>query len=218
MDPRPRHTARVARLALRLFDMLIACGRQARARDDKARVILRAAAQLHGVRSPRRHASRQKAACAIVHALPMPPGWKADDWEVVALVIRYHRGTEPAPTHGRFARLRTTRQDLVRGLAGVLRVARALDHCGAMTPPRVRAEETVGGVRLRIRGLIDTREHAARLAAAKHLLEIYLRRPLLIESTEDVASPPAKPSAARRVKKQQAENERTKRGSAELAS
>ena len=130
----------------------------------------------------------------------MPPGWKSDDWEVLTLVVRYHRGTEPTPRHGRFARLCKARQALVRGLSGVLRVARALDHCGATIPPRVRAEETVGGVRLRVPGLIDTRAHAARLAAAKHLLETHLRRRLLIESTEDVASQPATRSVARRIR------------------
>jgi hypothetical protein len=116
-------------------------------------------------------------------------------------VVRYHRGTERIPPHGRFDRLSQARQALVRGLARVLRVARALDHCGATIPPQVRAEETVVGVRLHVAGLVDTREHAARLAAAKHLLEGYLRRRLLIESIGDVASQAATRSVARRVKR-----------------
>jgi exopolyphosphatase/pppGpp-phosphohydrolase len=186
---------------LRLFDTLVASGRQARVRDNKARAILRTAALLYDVRSSRRHMSRQKAASDILRAMSVPPGWKSDDWEILTLVVRYHRGAEPTRTHGRFARLRKARQDLVRVLAGVLRVARALDRCGAASPSRVRAEETAVGVRLRVPGLIDTREHAARLAAAKHLLETHLARPLLIEPVGDVASRPSKRLVARRVKR-----------------
>jgi hypothetical protein len=197
LDPHPRRTARVTWLALRLFDILAAQSQPA-LRRDKTRVTLRAAALLHDVRGSHRHTSRQKAASAILRDLPVPPGWSADDWEVLALVVRYHRGAEPTPTRGRFARLRKARQEEVRGLAGVLRVARALDRCGATSRPRVRAEETPVGLRLRVAGLIDSREHAARLAAGKHLLETVLRRPLLIEPIEEGVSPPATGPLARR--------------------
>jgi hypothetical protein len=48
----------------------------------------------------------------------------------------------------------------------------------------VRVEVTAAYVRLRVAGVQDTEENAARLAAAKHLLERYLRRPLLLESAK----------------------------------
>jgi exopolyphosphatase/pppGpp-phosphohydrolase len=200
MDPHPRRTARVCRLALRLFDTLITRNRQTLARRAQARVILRAAAQLHGIRSPRHHTSTQRAACKLLHALPVPPGWSPDDWEVLALVVRYYRGAEPLPEHGRFGRLRKGRQQLVRALAGILRVARALNQCGATIPPRVRAEQTAAGVRLRVAGLVDAREHALRLAAAKRLLETHLQRPLLIESDEGGGARSTARSVAQRVK------------------
>ena len=57
--------------------------------------MLRAAAQLHSIRIRRRHASRQEAACNMLRELPMPPGWTPDDWGVLTLVMRYHRGAEP---------------------------------------------------------------------------------------------------------------------------
>jgi CHAD domain-containing protein len=208
MDPHPRRTAHVSQLALRLFDALAASGLQARFRDDRARVIVRAASQLHGIRSVPRHKSREESVRDILSALPAPPGWSSDDWEMVTLAVRYHRGTEPKPTHSRFARLRKPRQDLVRGLAGVLRIARALYRCGATISSQVRVDETSAGVRLCIPGLIDTRENVARLAAAKHLLEIYLRRSLLIESLRTPASSSAKPSVGRRLRRPRAANER----------
>lgn len=194
LDRHPRRTARVSRLALRLFDALVARGRQARGRDKNGRVILRAAAQLHGIHSSHEHTSRQKAASDVLRAMPVPPGWTSGDWELLTLVVRYHRGTEPTPTHAQFARLPKSRQEVVRRLAGVLRVARALDRCGATTPPRVRVEETPLAVRLRVAGVTDSREHAARLAAAKHLLETHLQLPLLIQPIEDAAQPLQRPA------------------------
>jgi len=198
LDRHPRRTARVSRLALRLFDALRGRSRQARGWDTHTRVILRAAAQLHGIHDSNRHTSRQEAASDVLRAMRVPPGWTSGDWEILTLVVRYHRGTEPTPRHAPFARLRKARQELVLRLAGVLRVARALDRCGAASPPRVRVEETALGVRLHVAGLADTRVHAARLAAATHLLETHLQRPLLIQPIEDAASPSGTNAVARR--------------------
>ena len=207
LDRRPHRTARVSRLALRLFDALAPRSRQAHARDKNTRVILRAAAQLHGVRNSNRHTSGQDAARDIFRAMSVPPGWKSGDWEILTLVVRCHRGTEPTPPYAQFARLGKLRQDIVRRLAGILRVARALDRCGAATPPRLRVEETALGVRLRVAGLVDTREHAARLAAAKHLLEAHLQQPLLIEPLADVAAQPASRSAAHELRRLRTEGQ-----------
>jgi exopolyphosphatase/guanosine-5'-triphosphate,3'-diphosphate pyrophosphatase len=207
MDPHPRRTAHISQLALRLFDAFVASGRQGRFRDDSSRVILRVAAQLHGIRSTRRRKSPEESARDILRTLPAPPGWRPDDWEAVTLVVRYHRGAEPKATHSSFARLRKPRQDLVRGLAGVLRIARALYRCGATTQFQVRVDETPVGVRLCVPEFIDIRENAERLAAAKHLLEIYMRRPLLIESLRNRGSP-AKPSVGRRLKRARTANGR----------
>jgi len=208
MDPHPRRTAHVSRLALRLFEALAASGLQAHFRDDRARVLIRAAAQLHGIRSRRRHMSREESADDVLRALPAPPGWRPDDWEIVTLVVRYHRGAEPKRTHSRFARLRKPRQDLVRGLAGVLRVARAVYHCGATIPSQVRVDKTSAGVRLCIPSLSDSRGNVARLGAAMHLLEISLRQSLLIESLRNPASSSAKPSVGPRLGRPRTSNER----------
>jgi hypothetical protein len=81
-------------------------------------------------------------------------------------------------------------------------MARAMDPHPRRTARR--ADETAVGVRLRVFGLVDTRAQAAHLAAAKHLLETYLRRRLLIESTEDVASNAATCSVARWVQRPRA--------------
>jgi exopolyphosphatase / guanosine-5'-triphosphate,3'-diphosphate pyrophosphatase len=192
MDRHPRRTALVAQLALQVFDALVAAG-ATDLRDEKTRRILQAASQLHTIGSEDRHRSRQKAARDIVRALPAPPGWARDDWELLALVVRYHRGAEPKQAHRSFTRLPKRRQEVVRALAGVLRLARGLRRYGVRTRPRLRVDTTATGVRLRVAGMVDTQANAPRLAAAKHLLDRDLRRPLFIESVRHTAS-----SAARR--------------------
>ena len=198
MDPHPRRTALVSQLALQVFDALVARSAMGFG-DPRARRILQAASQLHAISSGKRHRSRQKAARDIVRALPAPPGWTRADWELLALVVRYHRGAEPKGTDRGVARLSRKRQEVVRGLAGVLRLARALRRCGVQSRPRLRADTTSTGVRLRVVGAVDTQANATRLASAKHLLDRDLRLPLFIESVKHTASSAARRSAIRRV-------------------
>ena len=48
--------------------------------------------------------------------------------EFVALVARYHRKSAPSAQHNRFKNLETTRRDVLRWLAGILRIADAMDR------------------------------------------------------------------------------------------
>ena len=98
------------------------------------------------------------------------------------------RGAEPAVRHRQFGRLSSEQQDRVRGLAGVLRLARVLQRCGVSVAAGVHVDATTAYVRLRVTGVEDTEENAARLAAAKHLLERYLRRPVLVDSAKAMRS------------------------------
>ena len=188
MDPHLGRTAAISRLALQLFDGLAVSGTVRRFRDERLRTILGAAAQLHAIETGGRHTPRHKAARDFLQAVPVPLGWNAQDWTVLTEIVRYHRGAEPAARHKRFVQLTPERQDCVRGLAGVLRLARGLRRCGVTVGSGVRVDETAAYVRLRVAGLQDTEDHAARLAVAKHLLERHLRRPILIESAKAVAS------------------------------
>lgn len=200
MDRHPRRTTLVSQLALHVFDALVATGATG-VRDEKARRILQAASKLHAIGSGDRDRSRQKAARDIVRALPAPPGWTREDWELLALVVRYHRGAEPRGTHRAFARLPKKRQEVVRALAGVLRLARALRRCGAQARPRLCAHRTTAGVRMRVVGLVETQANATRLAAAKHLLDRDLRQPLFIEPVRHTTSSADRRSAIRRVRR-----------------
>jgi CHAD domain-containing protein len=184
MDPHPRRTAAVTRLALALYDGLVTVGGGHRLRGGKLRTILQAAAQLHAIDVDGRQTSRHKAARNFLRAAPVPLAWKPSEWDLLTEVVRYHRGAEPLTRHKCFAQLSPDQQDCVRGLAGVLRVARGLRRCDVTASGGVRVDETPAYVRLRVSSLRDTEDNAARLAAAKHLLEGYLRRPIIIESAK----------------------------------
>ena len=183
MDPHPGRTAAVGRIARQIFDGLAASGVGRRFREGGLATILGAAAELHAIHIRRRRTPFHKAARDFLRATPVPLGWSVQDWKVLTEVVRYHRGAEPAARHKQFAQLTPERQDWVRGLAGVVRLARGLHHCG-VTRGAMRVDEMGDYVRLRVSRLQDTGACEARLAAAKHLLERYLQRPILVESAE----------------------------------
>ena len=60
--------------------------------------------------------------------------------EIIAQVARYHRKSEPKSSHPEFAALAGPDQDLVRALAGMLRVAIGLDRTHRGRIKGVRAE------------------------------------------------------------------------------
>src|SRR5438094_385706 len=118
----------------------------------------------------------------LLLGLVVPPGWTNEDWELLALAVRYHRGAEPRAKAGSFSKLSAEQQNSVRALAGVLRLARALRKCGVLSGSGFRAEKSADTIVLRVPGLPDDAGTAARLAAGKHLLEEYLRLPLIMKT------------------------------------
>jgi hypothetical protein len=154
---------------------------------------MRAAARLHrvgGVRhaKPARKSSR-KAARRFLRELPMPPSWTYEEWDLLGWAVRFHRGPEPTPDRGTFSTLSDEQQKNIQAIAGVLRLARAFRKCGLDSCEGLRAEKTAEAVILHVPGLTDSAENAARLAAAKHLLDLYIAKPLLLK-------PAPKPTAA----------------------
>jgi exopolyphosphatase/pppGpp-phosphohydrolase len=139
---------------------------------------------LHGVGDADAGKSPQRAARKFLLGLTIPPGWSNEDWELLALAVRYHRGAEPRAKDGPFSKLSAEQQNRVRALAGVLRLSRALRKCGVASGAGIRAEKSTDAIVLRVPGLVDDLETAARLAAGKHLLEDGLRMPLIVKAGE----------------------------------
>jgi CHAD domain-containing protein len=180
-DAHPRRAAQISRLSVALFDALGRAHSAPVFDDPDMRRVLRAAARLCGLSLDGTSKPPQKAARRFLLERPVPPSWTHKEWELLAWTIRYHRGGEPKTTNSAFAALHPDQQANVRALAGVLRLARGLrksgiEHCGGF-----RVEKTVAAVLLHVPGLVDSAENAARLAAAKHLLDTYLGKPLILK-------------------------------------
>ncbi len=182
VDPHVRRTSQTSRIAVALFDALKRADSAPAFSDVSLRRILLAAARLHGVGDADAGKSPQKAARKFLLGLTIPPAWSNEDWELLALAVRYHRGAEPRAKNGSFSKLSAEQQNSVRALAGVLRLARALRKCGVANGAGLRAEKSTDAIVLRVPGLADNVETAARLAAGKHLLEEYLRMPLIVKA------------------------------------
>jgi CHAD domain-containing protein len=179
-DSRLRRTAQISRFAVALFDALHR-GHTAPAFDQPhKRRVLRAAARLSGLRVKRSDLAPQKAVREFLLDRPAPPSWSHQEWQLLAWTLRYQRGREPKTNGNPFSKLSEDLQTNVRALAGVLRLARGLRKCDVEDRHGLRVEKTGAAVLLHVPGLADTAANAARLASAKHLLDSYLGKPLIL--------------------------------------
>ena len=181
-DPHSRRTSQISRIAVALFDAFRRPEAAPAFAEPPLRRVLIAAARLHGVGAADARKSPQKNASKFLLGLALPPGWTNEDWELLASVVRYHRGAEPRAKSGAFSKLSTDQQKRVQVLAGVLRFARSLRKCGLQSGAGFRAEKSPEAILLRVPGLVDDVKTASRLAAGKHLLEDYLQKTLIVKA------------------------------------
>jgi CHAD domain-containing protein len=181
VDPRPRRTSQISRIAVALFDAFRRGDAAPAFNDGTLRRVLLAAARLQGVGRADSNKSPQKSASKFLLSLAIPPGWTNEEWELLASAVRYHRGAEPQAKRGPFSKLLAEQQMKVQALAGVLRFARALRKCGVQNGAGFRGEKSSEAIVLRVPGLMDDVESAARLAAGKHLLEEFLQMTLIVK-------------------------------------
>lgn len=180
-ETHPLRAAQVSRIAAALFDALRRTHAAPIFAVQDMRRVLRAAARLSGISLKGQGRTPQKAARRFLRNLPLPPSWTEEEWQLLGWTLRYHRGPEPKTKNGAFRNLPKELQRDVRALAGIIRLARGLRKCGITNCAQLRAEQSVDALILHVPGLTDSAEAAARLAAAKHLLESYLGKPLLLK-------------------------------------
>jgi CHAD domain-containing protein len=189
-DPHSQRTAQISRIAIRVFDVLRRVQAGPVFHDANLPRMMRATAKLHGIDALGDRKLSQKGARKFLLGLTIPPNWTAAQWDLMAWAVRFHRGPEPKQKNG-FAKLSEEQQTTVRALAGVLRLARTLRKSGLESAVGLRCEKSADAVVLSVPGLLDTAEIAARLAAAKHLLESVLDKPLILKSVPRPEKPPA---------------------------
>ncbi len=140
MDPDPEHSAHVARLALELFDQTRDLGVHTVGLEH--RELLEAAALLANVGLFVSHDRHHKHSYYVIRSSDRLTGFTDHEIELIALTARYHRKSPPKDAHPEFAALQPDEREVVRTLAGLLRVAIALDRTHAALVDSVSCEVT----------------------------------------------------------------------------
>jgi CHAD domain-containing protein len=212
LDPDFPHSERVARLALLLYDGLKNAGlgiAKPEASDTVAgdvphdwRVVLQAAALMRDVGKAKGAENHQKHSYRMIRGLARPVGWSARELELAAVVARYHRGALPRLRGKSMQMLDLADRPIAMELAGVLRLANALDtrqgrtgnEDASQSAPQLEVSVQDRFVLVRAAGYSALDRSAEDIAAARHLLETVLRRPVLVRGLRGSAQPLKGPS------------------------
>ncbi len=181
LDPDFKHSVRVARLALQLYDGLPASGVPTDSGPGDERTILQVAALLHDVGLAKDEKGHHKATYNLIRRLTPPLGWSAEKMRWVGIVARYHQGALPRVGQKTIVGLSQAQREGVLKLAGILRLANAFDSERNGRIQRLQVHEHNGFFEIAAQGYSPRDSVAENVAAARHLLEMVYRRPLLVK-------------------------------------
>jgi CHAD domain-containing protein len=192
LDPHFRHSQEVARIARSLHEGFASISADGLPHDARARKILVAAGLVHDVGRAEGSRGHHKATYKLITRFPPPLGWTTQEMRRVALVARYHRGAEPRATHQGFRSLSAAARRRVLWLAGLLRLADGIVKGSRGPVTQVRVEERPEAILVWARGFVEDRRGAALLGDRKHLLEVTLGRPVIVQGwrARSLARPP----------------------------
>jgi len=166
------HAGAVARLSMRLFDLLAA----EHALGPRDRLLLEVAALLHDIglfvslRGHNRHSLYLLQASEIF-------GLSRDDMQVVGNITRYHRRGLPQKSHPEFMRLDRDERVRVTKMAALLRLANALDAEHEQKVADVSLQEQDGSWLFELTGRGDlTMERLAAASRSDLLVEVFGRQ------------------------------------------
>lgn len=173
------HSRRITRFALQLHDGLVRTG-VIREDSGREREVLRAAAILHDVGYAASDKNHHKATRRMIRKLDVPFAWKHQELEMAALVAGYHRGTLPRPRAKQLQAVSQPTRVTTKRLAGILRLANAFDlnHDGLVS--RIKVARRGDYVLVQAAGLNAASNLAEKIAAARYLLEMSCRVPILV--------------------------------------
>src|SRR5580700_4800235 len=181
LDPDFKHSIRVARLALQLYDGLPAKGAPADSGPGDERTILQVAALLHDVGLAKDQKGHHKATYNLIRRLTPPLGWSAEKMRWVGIVARYHQGALPRIGQKTIVGLSQAQRHAVLKLAGILRLANAFDSERTGRIQRLQVHEHNGFFEIAAQGYSPRDSVAENVAAARHLLETVYRRPVMVK-------------------------------------
>lgn len=180
LDPDFLHSQRVAQLSLHLYDGLAKAGMVDEGSAHDSREVLQAAAFMHDVGKAKGDQRHSKRSFRMIRKLARPLGWTARELELAAVVARYHRGALPRPRGKTLQRLELPDRHIAMRLAGVLRLANALDSHNGIAP-RIEVDLRDRVLLVQSAGYSPLDRSAENVAAARHLLETVLRLPVIVK-------------------------------------
>lgn len=176
LDPDPGHSSHVAFLADRLFLALhphFELG-------DRERQWLSFAARLHDIGFSVSEKGHHKHGAYLLRNARLQGFWP-EEVELLANVVRHHRGKDPNPAkHEAFRNLGPWGQGVVRKLTAILRAADALDRRRRQAVRDIAVDPNGDGLTLRIRGAGDLGPELGALDEKGLLLAQLLDRPIRV--------------------------------------
>jgi len=182
LDPDRRHSRHVARLALQLHDGFAAEGKIPHEPEGDPREVLRLAALLHDVGLSKQEKRHHKATYRLIQGMQSPLGVRPRDLQMAAAVARYHRGALPRAGQKALRTLAPEQRREVQRLSGILRLANAFDASRDGRIRRLEVHRQNGFFVIGAEGYSARDRLAETIAGGRHLLEVLLRRPLLVQT------------------------------------
>ena len=185
-DEHPDHSIEISRLALRIFDEIQPL--LGLDEPEAARELLQAGSLLCNVGVFISHSGHHKHSYYVVRNSEHLAGFTDREIEIIAQVARYHRKSAPKPKHPEWAALRRPDRQLVKSLAGVLRVAIGLDrsHAASVADLHATWDDDVLDIELEPRAgrSIELEAHSA--ALRRGLLEDVVGRAVEVRVAGDL--------------------------------
>jgi CHAD domain-containing protein len=179
-DPDFLHSEHVSKLALQLYDGMQSVNLVPANILPEARYLLEAAALAHNVgrfETPKKH---HLTSARMIRKLQPPLGWDRQKLRQVSLIARFHRGALPRLEQNAFAGFSLDQRKSLALLAGILRLAAALDRSRQRKIRRLQLKKTGQVLSISASGYSELDAFAEDIAGARHLLETACRLPILI--------------------------------------
>jgi CHAD domain-containing protein len=177
LDTDLQHSRRVSRFAVQIHDSLAHLG-LLKGATKNSRELLKAAAMVHEVGRVAGEKNHHKTTQQMVSKLDHIVGWTRQEVMTMASVARYHRGALPQAS--RLRDVPIAQRKIITLLAGILRLANALDdeHDGQIQ--RIKVNQNSNYILIQAQGLRQDSVLAEKIAAGRHLLEINCGLPVLV--------------------------------------
>jgi len=175
------HENHVAALALQLFDALADVHRLEPADRD----ALFAAALVHDVGRAIAASAHHKHGAYIVRNAGLV-GWRPEEIELIATLVRYHRKAMPRPPHPEWVEASAPQRRKIDMLAGILRVADGLDRRHLAVVASVEVTIEPGNVRVRLDVLQDV---TPEIEGALYKADLFERAFAMTVSFEAISRP-----------------------------